>query len=101
MAVARFRVLAKSAGLSDVVMQGNQIRFAPVELRESQELRLRRLYPKSIRKETTRTLLVPVPKSGGLGGRPLRDLELLKWCTDLVNSIFEPQKRKTAPKENA
>ncbi|MFC9090340.1 transcription-repair coupling factor [Nocardiopsis dassonvillei] len=101
MAVARFRVLAKSAGLSDVVMQGNQIRFAPVELRESQELRLRRLYPKSIRKETTRTLLVPVPKSGGLGGRPLRDLELLKWCTDLVNSIFEPARRKPAPKENA
>ncbi|WP_047869990.1 transcription-repair coupling factor [Nocardiopsis sp. RV163] len=101
MAVARFRVLAKSAGLSDVVMQGNQIRFAPVELRESQELRLRRLYPKTIHKETTRTLLVPVPKSGGLGGRPLRDLELLKWCTDLVNSIFEPARRKPAPKENA
>uniref|UniRef100_UPI00037DF4BD transcription-repair coupling factor n=1 Tax=Nocardiopsis lucentensis TaxID=53441 RepID=UPI00037DF4BD len=61
MAVARFRVLAKSAGLSDVVMQGNQIRFAPVELRESQELRLRRMYPKSVRKEATKTLLVPVP----------------------------------------
>ncbi|WP_017571875.1 transcription-repair coupling factor [Nocardiopsis halotolerans] len=96
MAVARFRVLAKSAGLSDVVMQGNQIRFAPVELRESQELRLRRLYPKSILKEATRTLLVPVPKAGGLGGKPLRDLELLKWCTDLVNSIFEPARSRPA-----
>ena len=90
MAVARFRVLAKAAGLSDVTMQGNQIRFSPVELRESQELRLRRMYPKAIHKEATKTLLVPAPKAGGLGGKPLRDLELLKWCTDLVNAIFEP-----------
>lgn len=90
MAVARFRVLAKAAGLSDVTMQGNQIRFSPVELRESQELRLRRMYPKAIYKEATKTLLVPAPKAGGLGGKPLRDLELLKWCTDLVNAIFEP-----------
>jgi transcription-repair coupling factor (superfamily II helicase) len=94
MAVARFRVLAKSAGLADVVMQGNQIRFSPVELRESQELRLRRMYPKSIQKEAAKTLLVPVPKAGGMGGKPLRDLDLLKWCTDLVNAIFEPDKRK-------
>ena len=98
MAVARFRVLAKSAGLADVVMQGNQIRFSPVELRESQELRLRRLYPKSIHKEATKTLLVPVPKAGGLGGKPLRDLELLTWCTDLVNAIFEPEKHRARPK---
>ena len=92
MAVARFRVLAKSAGLSDVTMQGNQIRFSPVELRESQELRLRRMYPKAIYKEATKTLLVPAPKAGGLGGKPLRDLDLLTWCTDLVNAIFEPAK---------
>ena len=92
MAVARFRVLAKTAGLSDVTMQGNQIRFSPVELRESQELRLRRMYPKAIYKEATKTLLVPAPKTGGLGGKPLRDLDLLKWCTDLVNAIFEPAK---------
>ncbi|MFV2196063.1 transcription-repair coupling factor [Nocardiopsis sp. LOL_012] len=95
MAVARFRVLAKSAGLTDVVLQGQQIRFSPVELRESQELRLRRMYPKSVLKDTTRTLLVPVPKAGGIGGRPLRDLELLAWCTELVNAIFAPGSRGT------
>ncbi|GAA3723634.1 transcription-repair coupling factor (superfamily II helicase) [Spinactinospora alkalitolerans] len=97
LAVARFRVLAKSAGLTDVVAQGGQIRFAPVELRESQQLRLRRLHPKSIFKEPTKTLLVPAPKAGGLGGKPLRDLELLAWCTDLVTAVFEPGKAKAAP----
>ncbi|MBB4929729.1 transcription-repair coupling factor (superfamily II helicase) [Lipingzhangella halophila] len=88
LAVARFRVLAKAAGLTDVVLQGSQIRFSPVELRESQQLRLRRLYPKAVYKEAQHTLLVPVPKAGGLGGRQLRDLELLKWCTDLVEAVL-------------
>ena len=89
--VARFRVLAKSAGLTDVVLQGAQIRFTPVELRESQMLRLRRLHPKAVFKEASGTLLVPVPKSGGLGGKPLRDLALLAWCTDLVESVLQPK----------
>ncbi|MBE3000252.1 transcription-repair coupling factor [Nocardiopsis sp. HNM0947] len=98
MAVARFRVLATAAGLSDVTLQGNQIRFsgpAVADLRESQELRLRRMYPKTVVKEATKTLLVPVPKAGGIGGKPLRDLELLKWCTDFVSAIFEPNLKAT------
>src|SRR5690625_2203928 len=93
LAVARFRVLARSAGLTDVVLQGSQIRFAPVELRESQRLRLRRLYPKAVYKEPAQTLLVPAPKAGGLGGRQLRDLELLNWATQLVEALFEPSKQ--------
>src|SRR5690606_12901645 len=93
LAVARFRVLARSAGLTDVVLQGSQIRFAPLELRESQQLRLRRLYPKAVLKSTTHTLLVPVPKAGGIGGKQLRDRELLKWCTELVEAVFEPGRR--------
>ncbi|WP_017556516.1 transcription-repair coupling factor [Nocardiopsis baichengensis] len=94
--VARFRVLAKSAGLTDVVLQGSQIRFAPARMRESQMLRMRRLYPKAVFKEATETLLVPVPKSGGLGGRPLRDLELLAWCSELVTALFQPAAAKEA-----
>lgn len=90
LAVARFRALAKSAGLTDVVLQGNQIRMAPVELRESQLLRLRRLQPKAVYKEATTTLLIPQPKRGGLGGKPLRDVELLAWCTELVTAVFRP-----------
>ena len=43
--VARLRVHARRAGLTDVAVQGNHVRFAPVELRESQQLRLTRLYP--------------------------------------------------------
>jgi len=88
LAVARFRVRARDAGLTDVTLQGQHVRFAPVELLDSQKVRLQRLYPKSIVKPQTRTMLVPTPKTAPLGGRPLRDLALLKWCTDLVEAMF-------------
>jgi transcription-repair coupling factor (superfamily II helicase) len=33
-----------------------------------------------------------VPKTAPLGGRPLRDQELLRWCTDLVEALLlEPK----------
>ncbi|KAB8182223.1 transcription-repair coupling factor [Microbispora catharanthi] len=91
--VARFRIKARKAGLTDVTLQGQQIRFAPVELRDSQQVRLQRLYPRSIVKQATGILLVPVPKTKPIGGQPLRDLDLLKWCGDLVEALFlEPMR---------
>jgi transcription-repair coupling factor (superfamily II helicase) len=86
--VARFRAMARKAGLTDVTVQGNHIRFAPVELPDSKQVRLQRLYPKSLLKPAQRTLLVPAPKTAPLGGRPLRDQDLLKWCTDLVEALL-------------
>ncbi|ADG89829.1 transcription-repair coupling factor [Thermobispora bispora] len=86
--VARFRIKAREAGLTDVTLQGRQIRFSPVTLKDSQRVRLQRLYPKAIYKQATEILLVPVPMTKPVGGRPLRDLDLLKWCADLVEALF-------------
>ncbi|MFF4412513.1 transcription-repair coupling factor [Streptosporangium sp. NPDC001559] len=86
--VARFRIRARTAGLTDVTLQGQNIRFAPVDLRDSQQVRLQRLYPKALLKQAAGTLLVPVPKTRPLGGQPLRDLDLLRWCGDLVQAMF-------------
>ncbi|MET8053558.1 transcription-repair coupling factor [Streptosporangium sp. NPDC005286] len=86
--VARFRIRARRAGLTDVTLQGQNIKFAPVELKDSQQVRLQRLYPKALLKQAAGTLLVPVPKTRPLGGQPLRDLDLLKWCGDLVEAMF-------------
>jgi transcription-repair coupling factor (superfamily II helicase) len=86
--VARFRIRARRGGLTDVTLQGQHVRFAPVALRDSQQVRLERLYPKALLKQAAGTLLVPVPKTRPLGGQPLRDLDLLKWCGDLVEAMF-------------
>jgi transcription-repair coupling factor (superfamily II helicase) len=90
--VARLRSAARRAGLTDITLQGSQVRFAPVELPESRVVRVQRLYPKTLLKPAVRTMLVPVPKSGassgGFGGTPLRDTELLAWCAEVVRSVL-------------
>ncbi|MDT0381969.1 transcription-repair coupling factor [Streptomyces sp. DSM 42041] len=86
--VAGLRMLARSCGVTDITLQGSNIRFSPVELRESQELRLKRLYPRSVIKQTTRQVLVPRPKSGGgIGGKPVVGRDLLAWVGEFLTSV--------------
>ncbi|GAA2723709.1 transcription-repair coupling factor [Actinocorallia aurantiaca] len=89
--VARFRSRARRAGLTEVVLQGNFVRFAKAGgedriLPESRQVRMQRLYPKSLMKPGQ--ILVPTPKTAPLGGRPLRDGEMLRWATELVDALF-------------
>jgi transcription-repair coupling factor (superfamily II helicase) len=86
--VARFRLGARSAGLTDVATAGRNIRFGPVDLRESQQMRLQRLYPGSLVKTAVRTILVPAPLTAPVGGKPLRDVELLHWCRNLIDAVL-------------
>ncbi|HEV8527737.1 MAG TPA: transcription-repair coupling factor [Actinomycetes bacterium] len=94
--VARFRTVAASAGVAEVTAQGNFVRFAPVELPESGQLRLQRLYPKSLVKPAVRTILVPRPTTAAIGGQPLRDTELLKWATKLVTDVLTGESLSTS-----
>ncbi|WP_029290046.1 transcription-repair coupling factor [Cellulomonas sp. HZM] len=85
--VAAFRQHVRAAGLSDVTAQGKFVRFAPVELPESAQLRLKRLYPGSVLKPAVRTVLVPFPTTARIGGRPLHGSELLTWCRTFVDAV--------------
>ncbi len=87
--VARFRVLARRVGLHEVVQAGNHVRFGPVELRDSQQVRLARLYPRSLVKATVRTILVPRPSTRAIGGQPVRDVELLRWARKVIDDILD------------
>ena len=69
--VARLRSRARRVGLTDIALQGSYLRFAPVSLPESRQVRAQRLYPKTVLKPQVRTMLVPVPKTAVVGGRPL------------------------------
>ncbi|MCG7323341.1 transcription-repair coupling factor [Arsenicicoccus bolidensis] len=86
--VARLRTVARRAKVNDIGVQGKFVRFGPVELRESQQLRLMRLYPGTLVKEPQRQLLVPVPTTAKVGGTVLRDVEILRWAAGLVQSIL-------------
>ncbi|MBD0746517.1 transcription-repair coupling factor [Streptomyces sp. CBMA152] len=86
--VAGLRMLARACGVGEIVLQGSNIRFAPVELRESQELRLKRLYPRTVIKAPTRQILVPRPTAGKIGGKPVVGRELLAWTGEFLTTIL-------------
>ncbi|MFN2320910.1 MAG: transcription-repair coupling factor [Dermatophilaceae bacterium] len=87
--VARLRTVARSAGIADISAQGTTIRFGPVgDLRESQRLRLGRVYPGSLVKDSLGTILVPHPRTAKVGGRPVRDRAILEWAAQLIEAIF-------------
>ncbi|MFI1824890.1 transcription-repair coupling factor [Streptomyces sp. NPDC020412] len=86
--VAGLRMLARACGVSEIVLQGNNIRFAPVELRESQELRLKRLYPRTVIKPAVNQVLVPRPTTGQIGGKPVVGRELLSWTGEFLTTIL-------------
>ena len=98
LAVARFRLLARSYGLTDVSLQGRHIRFSPLRLPDSKQLRLKRLYPEAVYKSATDIVSLPAPMTRRVGGEPLRDTALLDWCAELLRSVLgEPAVVAAAP----
>jgi transcription-repair coupling factor (superfamily II helicase) len=95
LAVAAFRQVCRRHGITEVAGQGNQIRLAPVDLPDSAQMRLKRLYPRAQYKAASRTLSLPRPVEGQdgrgpvkMGAAPLRDLALLAWCEQLFTQLF-------------
>ncbi len=88
LAVAQLRILARRAGLTEITTQGSQVKFAPVELRESQQLRLNRLYPGAQIRPAIRAVTVPKPMTARVGGQPLRDGQVLDWVQDLIAAVL-------------
>ncbi|MEV1112084.1 MULTISPECIES: transcription-repair coupling factor [unclassified Micromonospora] len=87
-AVARFRLLARRYGLSDVTMQGKHIRFGPLPLPDSKQMRLKRYHPDAVYKQATDQVSVPRPSTRRIGGEPLRDQALLEWCAQLLADVL-------------
>jgi transcription-repair coupling factor (superfamily II helicase) len=85
--VARLRVRIREAGLTEVTAAGSNVRFAGAALPESTQLRLRRVYPKSIYKQAAEVALVPHPRTAPVGGQPLRDRELLEWTRTVIDTL--------------
>jgi transcription-repair coupling factor (superfamily II helicase) len=87
--VARFRAFARRYGVTEVSLQGSVVRISPLSLRESQEMRMHRLYPRSVWKGSIGTISVPRP---GKPGQPLRDVPLLDWARTVLSDVLgEPE----------
>ncbi|WP_454932667.1 transcription-repair coupling factor, partial [Actinomyces oricola] len=86
-ALARLRALAAHLGVREIVAQGKSVRFAPVELPESARMRLTRLYPGTVLKPATRTIVVPAPGTARMGGGPIEGEALLRWAEVLLHAV--------------
>ena len=84
-AVSAVRAHAREVGIAEISAQGKYVRLSPVELPESAQLRLKRLYPGTILKPAIRAILVPAPMTAKVGGQPLTDAALLEWLEALLN----------------
>lgn len=90
LAVARLRHQARRAGVSDITVQGTRIKVHPVELADSKQVRLKRLYPGSNYRAAAKAIQLSFPKAGRNVTDPkLRDIELLQWVADFLASMFE------------
>jgi transcription-repair coupling factor (superfamily II helicase) len=84
LAAARLRGRAREAGIGEIVLVGSRVKFHPVELPESRELRLTRLHPGTLVKPAVRTILVPRPTSG-----MDTDADLVEWVRGVLDILAE------------
>ncbi|MFC5089293.1 transcription-repair coupling factor [Corynebacterium aquatimens] len=88
--VAKVRHAAKLAKVSDITVQGTRLRFHPVDLPDSKQVRLKRLYPSATYRATAQAITVPIPKEGQGAGKPsLRDEALLDWISQFLAAMFD------------
>ncbi len=87
-AVARLRLLSRRYGVTEVTTTGTTLRLSPMPLLDSQQLRLKRLYPSATYRPTTTTVQIPIPRAdGGIGAPRIRDLELVQMVADLLLAL--------------
>lgn len=101
--IAALRELAAFAGVEEMTIQGRFVRFAPVELPDSRQVRVRRLYPRAVTKAAVRSMLVPIPSEGSNGGftlgggseklgggaeKPVTNEEMFEFIEDFIKKIL-------------
>ena len=91
MAVAALRTMAKSFGLTEVVLQGKFLRLSPLDLPDSGVMRLNRIYPGSLVKAAVSTVLVArATTPNWIGGADIGDTSALSWATKVLETIVAP-----------
>lgn len=88
-AVARLRLLCREYGITDVSsVSASTVKLSPMELPDSAQLRLKRMYPGGSYRATTQTVTVPIPRESDSVGSPrIRDVQLVAMVAGLVLAL--------------
>jgi transcription-repair coupling factor (superfamily II helicase) len=63
---------------------GTQVKVAPLNLLDSQQVRLKRIFRDATYRATTGVVTMPIPRTGGVGSSRVRDVELVQVVADLL-----------------
>ena len=90
--VAELRAFAKSLGVREVVAAGKYLRISPLVLPESKQLRLTRLFPGSLYKTASNTVMIAIPRAAAWtptaqGSAVIGDTSLLEWAAKSLDEL--------------
>ena len=90
--VAQLRAFAKSLGIREVVAAGKYLRISPLVLPESKQLRLNRLFPGSLYKTASNTVMIAIPRAAAWtptaqGSAVIGDTSLLEWGAKSLDEL--------------
>ena len=90
--VAALRAFAKSLGVRELVAAGKFLRISPLALPESKQLRLNRLFPGSLYKSASNTVMIAIPRAAAWtptaqGSAPIGDTSLLEWAGKSLHAL--------------
>ncbi len=90
--VAALRAFAKSLGVRELVAAGKFLRISPLALPESKQLRLNRLFPGSLYKSASNTVMIAIPRAAAWtptaqGSAPIGDTSLLEWAGKSLHEL--------------
>jgi transcription-repair coupling factor (superfamily II helicase) len=83
--IAKLRITARKAKLSEIILSNDKVKFAPVILPDSRSVRLTRLYPGSVLRPTVRSIVLPSPVGAAI----------IPWAQEVITSVIlgeEPEK---------
>ncbi len=76
--IAKLKILARKANLSEIILANNKVKFSPVLLPDSRSVRLTRLYPGSTVRPAVRAIVLPSPE---------KDL-IIPWAQEVITSVI-------------
>ena len=94
LAVAALRIFARTLKITEIAVAGKSLRISPIYLPESAQIKLNRLYPGSIYKNASETLLVARPQSPNwIQAGQLGDTSTLAWVDSILKNLIQPLTR--------
>ncbi len=84
--VTQLRRGSARLGLNRVIAAGTQLKLESVELPDSKQMRLQRMYPGSRYIQTSGTITIPLPQ---IAGETPRDREMLDWVKTVFTNLLE------------